>query len=129
EHENAAEVRFLRAEILYFKLQKLEEAGDEYLAVAKTEPVGKYHKDALLKAMDAFEKARPEDAGAGGKRELSDVDRKFAEAVDVYATLFPADPELVGVIFRNGEMFYDYGDYDEAIKRYGLIVTKYPDDP
>lgn len=129
EHENAAEVRFLRAEILYFKLQKLEEAGDEYLAVARTEPVGKYHKDALLKAMDAFEKARPEDAGAGGKRELSDVDRKFAEAVDVYATLFPADPALVGVIFRNGEMFYDYGDYDEAIKRYGLIVTKYPDDP
>ncbi|ACY16460.1 tetratricopeptide repeat protein [Haliangium ochraceum] len=128
EHENAAEVRFLRAEILYFKLGKLEEAGDEYLAVAQQTPVGKYHKDALLKAMDAFEKARPENAGSAGQRELSAADRKFAASVDLYATLFPADPELVGVIFRNGEMFYDYGDYDEAIKRYGLIVTKYPDD-
>ena len=26
-------------------------------------------------------------------------------------------------------MFYDYGEYDEAIKRFGVIVTKYPDDP
>ena len=26
-------------------------------------------------------------------------------------------------------MFYDYGEYDEAIKRFGVIVTKYPKDP
>jgi tetratricopeptide (TPR) repeat protein len=128
-HPNAAEVRFLRAEILYFKLGQNEAAGDEYLAVAKIQPVGKFHKDALLRAMEAYEKARPPDAGSAGRRELSTADRKFAEAVDLYATLFPADPQLVGVIYRNGEMFYAYGDYDEAIKRYGLIVTKYPDDP
>ncbi len=124
---HAAEVRFLRAEILYFKLDAHEEAGDEYLAVGKSAPVGEYHKDALLKAMAAFEKARP--TNVGGKRELLPVDRKFAAAVDLYATLFPADPDLVDVVFRNGQLFYDYGDYDEAIKRFGLIVTKYPDDP
>lgn len=132
ESENAVEVRFLRAEILYYKLAQLESAGDEYMAVAKTTPKDEkqkqdLHKDALLKAMEAFEKARPKDLDRGNKRELSPVDRKFAEAVDLYATLFPADPELVGVIFRNGQLFYDYGDYDEAIKRFGLIVTKYPD--
>ena len=32
------------------------------------------------------------------------------------------------MIFKNGQMFYDYGEYDEAIKRFGVIVTKYPDD-
>ena len=37
---------------------KYEEAGREYLAVGKTQPVGKYHKDALLQAMGAFEKVR-----------------------------------------------------------------------
>ena len=57
------------------------------------------------------------------------VDKKFGEAIDLYATLFPADPTLVGVIFKNGQMFYDYGEYDEAIKRFGVIVTKYPKDP
>src|SRR5678816_4069874 len=59
---------------------------------------------------------------------LYPVDKKFGEAIDLYATLFPADKTLVGVIFKNGQMFYDYGEYDEAIKRFGVIVTKYPDD-
>ncbi len=123
----AAEVRYRRAEILFFKLQRHEEAGDEYLAVGKTAPVGEYHKEALKKAMAAFEAARPKDTA--GRKQLLPVDKKFAEAMDLYATLFPADPELVGLIFKNGQLFYDYGDYDEAIKRFGLIVTKYPDHP
>lgn len=123
---SAAEARFLRAEILYFKLRDYEAAGDEYLAVGKGKPVGKYHKDALLKAMAAFEKARPKNINTAGRKELLPVDRKLAEATDLYATLFPADPAIVDVIFKNGQLFYDYGEYDEAVKRFGLIVTKYP---
>lgn len=125
--EKAIELRYYRADILCFKLAKVETAGDEYLAVGKSAPVGKYHKDALLNAMAAFEAARPKDTQ--GRRKLYDVDKKFGEAIDLYATLFPADPTLVGVIFKNGQMFYDYGEYDEAIKRFGVIVTKYPKDP
>ncbi|HEY4180417.1 MAG TPA: tetratricopeptide repeat protein [Kofleriaceae bacterium] len=123
---HAIEIRFYRAEILYYRLGKLEEAGDEYLAVGKTSPVGEFHKDALFNAMEAFEKARPKDTQ--GRSKLYPVDKKFGEAIDLYATLFPADKRLVGVIFKNGQMFYDYGEYGEAIKRFGLIVTKYPDD-
>lgn len=122
----AVELRFYRADILYFKLSRTEEAGDEYLAVGRSAPVGKFHKEALFKAMGAYEKARPKDTV--GKAKLYPVDKKFGEAIDLYATLFPADPQLVGVIFKNGQMFYDYGEYDEAIKRFGVIVTKYPDD-
>jgi TolA-binding protein len=123
----AAELRFYRAQILFFKLFAFEAAGDEFLAVGKSAPVGPFHKDALMGAMAAFERARPPDTA--GRRELVDVDKKFAEAVDLYATLFPADPALVDVIFKNGQRFFDYGDYDEAIKRFGVIVTKYPDHP
>ncbi|HEY6175585.1 MAG TPA: tetratricopeptide repeat protein [Kofleriaceae bacterium] len=122
----AIEIRYYRADILCFKLGKVEAAGDEYLAVGKSAPVGKYHKDALLNAMNAFELARPKDTQ--GRRQLYPVDKKFGEAIDLYATLFPADKTLVGVIFKNGQMFYDYGEFDEAIKRFGVIVTKYPDD-
>ena len=120
------EIRYYRADILYFKLGKTEEAGDEYLGVGKSAPVGELHKPALRNAMDAFEKARPKDTE--GRKKLYDVDRKFGEAIDLYATLFPADASLVGVIFKNGQMFFDYGEYDEAIKRFGVIVTKYPKD-
>jgi cellulose synthase operon protein C len=125
--ERTIELRYYRADILCFKLAKVEQAGDEYLAVGKSAPVGKFHKDALLNAMAAFEAARPKDTV--GRRKLHDVDKKFGEAIDLYATLFPADPTLVGVIFKNGQMFFDYGEYDEAIKRFGVIVTKYPKDP
>lgn len=125
--ERSTELRYYRADILFFKLGRLEEAGDEYLAVGRSAPVGKFHKDALLNAMNAFEKARPTDTAT--RKQISPVDKKFGEAIDLYATLFPADPTLVGVIFKNGQMFYDYGEYDEAIKRFGVIVTKYPKDP
>src|SRR5262249_12084125 len=113
--KDATELRYLRADILYFKLKKYEDAGDEYLAVGRTQPVGKYHKDALLQAMGAFEKLRqptkPQAAAAGGgakpKREITDSDRKFAEAADLYATLFPKDRDIVTVIYKNGQFFYD----------------------
>jgi len=124
--EKTIEVRYYRADILCFKLGKIEEAGDEYLAVGKSAPVGKLHKDALLNAMAAFEKARPKDTA--GKTKLYDVDKKFGQAIDIYATLFKNDPTIVGVLFKNGQMFYDYGECDEAIKRFGLIVTQYAKD-
>ena len=126
---DAAELRYLRADILYFKLGKYEDAGREYLAVGRTQPVGKHHKDALLQAMGAFEKVRKPGAAGGGKREITESDRLFGEAADLYATLFPNDKEIVTVIYKNGQFFFDYGDYDEAVKRFGLIVERYPDDP
>jgi cellulose synthase operon protein C len=125
--EQAIEVRYYRADILCFKLAKVEDAGDEYLAVGKSAPVGKLHKPALLNAMAAFEKARPKDTA--GRTRLYPVDKKFGEAIDLYATLFQNDPTIVGVLFKNGQMFFDYGECDEAIKRFGVIVTKYPKDP
>jgi TolA-binding protein len=127
--QDAVELRYLRADVLYFKLGRYDDAGREYLQVAKSQPVGKYHKDALLQAMTSFEKLRRPAGGGGGKREITDSDRRFGEAADLYANLFPKDKEIITVIYKNGQFFYDYGDYDEAIKRFGLIVERYPDDP
>jgi TolA-binding protein len=125
---DATELRYLRADILYFKLGRYDEAGRDYLAVGKSQPVGKYHKDALLQAMGAFEKVRKVSGNvAAGK--VTESDKLFGEAADTYATLFPKDKEIVTVIFKNGQFFFDYGEYDEAVKRFGLIVEKYPDDP
>lgn len=126
--KDAAELRYLRADVLFFKLGDLRGSGHEYLAVAKSKPVAAYHKDALLQAMSAFEKLRPP-APVGGdrkKRDITDDDRRFAEAADLYGTLFPDDRDIVTVIYKNGQFFYDYGDYDEATKRFGLILERYP---
>jgi TolA-binding protein len=126
--KDAMQIRFQRGQILYFKTGELEAAGDEMMIVGKSAPVDeKLHKPALQTAMDAFELARPK--GTQGKNQMFPVDKKFAEAIELYATLFPADKELVGIIFKRGKLFYDYGDFDNAIKMFGVIVTKYPDHP
>ncbi len=123
--DHAAELRYYRADILYRKLGQKEAAGDEFLAVGKSAPVGKWHKDALKLAIKAFEESRPKDTA--GKQKMYPVDKKFSEAISLYVTLFKDDPDLVDLIFKNGQLFYDYGDYDEAIKLFGLIVTEFPD--
>src|SRR5262249_46119775 len=109
--KDGVELRVLRGAILYFRLKSLAPAGAEDLAVGRSQPVSKFHKDALLQAMNAFEKLRqPVKAGAagGGKREITENDRKFAEAADLYATLFPKDRDIVTVVYKNGQFFYDY---------------------
>ena len=126
--KDATELRFLRAEILYFKLEKYEEAGNEFMRIGRIKVVGPFHKDALLRAIASYEALRPKEAAPGTRRELTPIDRRFAEATDRYAELFPADPKIVAIIFKNGQLFLDAGDYDEAVKRFGLIVTKYPKD-
>ena len=68
-------------------------------------------------------------AAAAASARSPTSDRLFGEAADLYATLFPKDKEIVTVIYKNGQFFFDYGDYDEAVKRFGLIVERYPDDP
>jgi TolA-binding protein len=122
---DAVEVHYLLGDIYFFKLKKYEEAGDSYLAVGKAKPVGKLHREALLNAINAYEKVRHAAGSQSGKHVLPS-DKRMGEAIDLYATLFPQDPEIAGVLFKNGQLFYDYGDYDEAVKRFGLIVEKYP---
>src|SRR5207302_4580620 len=109
--KDASEARYLRADILFFKLRRYEEAGTEYLTVGKSKPIGKYHKDALLQAMTAFEKVRQPVRPGARKRAVTESDRRFAEAADLYATLFPTDRDILTVIFKNGQFFYDQGDY------------------
>jgi len=101
----AIELRYLRAEILYFKLDQPEAAGDEYMIVGQSQPKSDRNKDALLKAMAAYEKLRPKDAAQ--RKKVTEADRKFAAAVDAFAREYPADPQVVLVIFRNGQMFFD----------------------
>jgi tetratricopeptide (TPR) repeat protein len=128
---DANDLRYLRADILSFKLGDLRGAGSEYLAVGRSKPVGPLHKEALLGAMNAFEKLRPPAAAGADKksRPVTDDDRRFAEAADLYSSLFPNDKEIVTVIYKNGLFFYDHGDYDEAIKRFGLILEQHPQSP
>jgi len=55
--QKAVETSYLLGDIYFFKLDDPERAGDAYLRVGESAPVGPLHRDALLAAMAAYEKA------------------------------------------------------------------------
>lgn len=62
--QNAVEVSYLVGDIYLFKLQQLERAGDSYLRVGESAPVGPLHRDALLAAIGAYEQAMAQQPAA-----------------------------------------------------------------
>jgi TolA-binding protein len=131
---DAGEVHYLLGDIYYFKLKKNEDAGDEYLAVGRSksavpkpgEAKTDLRREALLNSINAYERVRKE-KNAG--KQLLPSDKRMGEAIDLYATLFPKDPEIANILLKNGELFYEHGEYDEAVKRFGKIVEAYPTSP
>ncbi len=168
---NAVEVSYLAGDIYFFKLGQAERAGDAYLRVGESAPVGALHHDALLAAIGAYEQAiaqapaataattpvtaaaapigaaatdgtaaggsavggaaataeTPADP-AGDAARYSPLERKFIRAVDLFSSLFPDDEQNGAVLYALGDFFYNRGDYDGAVQRYGKLVVDHPAD-
>jgi TolA-binding protein len=144
------ETMFYLAEILFHRLGRPEEAGDYYLKAARANPQGKFSKDALYNAVIAFESVRTkelsackppsgkeppphaEPASTAAKSDHPDpcmeteTDHKFSDAVGLYVQLYPNDPEVPGILFRQGRMYFDRGIYDPAIRQFGQLLDSYP---
>ena len=53
-------------------------------------------------------------------------DRKFGEAIALYVELFPDDPDLPEILFRQGRLYYDRGVYDPAVRLFGQLLERFP---
>ncbi|MDB4994950.1 MAG: domain protein putative component of TonB system [Myxococcaceae bacterium] len=136
---NAYQIQFYLAEIQFYHLDKNMDAATHYMAAAKTipnaeaqhEPLRTMRHDAIYNAIAALERVRVAEldarkkAGAQGGQE-TESDKKFAEALDLYAQLYPNDPSLPELFFRQGKLYYDYGVYDPAVKIWGALLEKFP---
>jgi TolA-binding protein len=60
EEQASYDIHFYRAEILFHRLQRYPEAGEEYVDAARLRPDGPYTRDALYNAIGAFEHVREE---------------------------------------------------------------------
>ena len=58
DSEQAYNLRFYRAEILFHRLERYGEAGENYLAAARANRQGEYTRDALYNAIGSFEHVR-----------------------------------------------------------------------
>jgi TolA-binding protein len=54
------------------------------------------------------------------------TDHKFSDAVGLYTQLYPNDPEVPGILFRQGRMYFERGIYDPAIRQFGQLLDSYP---
>ncbi len=54
-------------------------------------------------------------------------DRKFAQAIELYVQLFPDDPDLPEILFRQGRLYYDRGIYDPAVRLFGQLLERFPE--
>lgn len=128
----AYEVQFSVGEIDFFRLDKNLDAATHYLAAAKgipaTEksgPLATMRHDALYNALVAL--SREMDSKQSKKQTVeTEADKKYAEALDLYAQYYPNDPQLPAMFYRQGKYYFDNANYDLAVKIWGMLLEKFP---
>ncbi len=132
--EQSYDIRFYLGEILFHRLHRYEEAGNAYLDAARQNKQGRFTKDALYNSITAFERVREATLGQRpqarqGEAAVAETenDRKFSEAIELYVELYPDDPDLPEIIFRQAKLYFDYGVFDPAVRLFGLILERFPE--
>jgi TolA-binding protein len=130
------EVNFYLGEILFHRLKRFDDAGRAYLRAARLKPAGEFTRDALYNAIVAFEtvrvaeldKCKPAKEGdpLPDQCKETETDHSFSEAIALYIQLYPTDPEVPGILFRQGRMYFERGVYDPAIRQFGQLLDSYP---
>jgi len=138
--KEAYQIQYYLAEIYFHRLDRPTDAATHYMAAARAisneaaakEPLKTLRHDAIYNAIAALERVRFAELEARKKQPQSgafqetEADKKFAEALDLYAQLYPNDPALPELFFRHGRQYYDYGVYDAAVKIWGSLLEKFP---
>ncbi|HXN32222.1 MAG TPA: tetratricopeptide repeat protein [Polyangiaceae bacterium] len=130
QEPKAYEVHFRLGEVDFFRLERNIDAATHYMAAAKaipakeaSGPLATMRHDALYNALVAL--SREMDAKREVKGE-TEADKSYAEALDLYAQFYPNDPQLPPMFFRQGKYFFDRGNYDSAVKIWGMLLEKFP---
>ena len=124
--EGAYEAEFGLGEIYFYHLGKNGDAAAHYMATARRNPKGPLTHDALYNAISALERLRYAEFEKSKTRGESDVDKKFSEAMELYVQLYPNDPDIPELLFRQGKLYYDHRVYDAAVRQWGLLLEKFP---
>jgi len=129
----AYEVQFYVGEIDFFRLEHYLDAATHYLAAAKgipaTEKSGELanmRHDALYNALVALSREMDARGPKRAEKGETEADKKYAEALDLYATFYPNDPQLPAMFYRQGRYYFENGNYDSAVKIWGMLLEKFP---
>jgi TolA-binding protein len=129
----AYEVEFNLGEIYFHHLAKPTLAAEAYLAAVRLKPQGEWSRGALYNALSALEAARESEfqaaKAAGQKPAETATDKQLTRAMELYSSTYPDDPELPELLFRQGQLYYDYELYDPAVRQWGLLLERHARSP
>jgi TolA-binding protein len=134
ESKNAYDIRYYLADLL-FDFEKFESAAVHFTGVVDQNPKdGKFKKDAALNAVLAWDKADravkhekiPKPGAVSEPLELPETKAKLIKSSDRFVQLFPDASEGDPMRYTAAQTNFNYGHYDEALKRFGEIVETRP---
>jgi tetratricopeptide (TPR) repeat protein len=135
DRKDAYEIRFFYAELLY-KLEKFEQAGEQYIKVFTTDPQGKWAAASAEEAVRAYDevvqdfdrqnKAEPATGPDALKpRPIPDVKKKYIGACNNYIKNYPAGAIIIEARYKVARTLYDYNYFDDSTPRFMEIVTQH----
>ncbi len=132
QRPEAYEINYNLGEINFYHLDNAAGSASAYLAAVRMNPKGSLSRTALYNALAALEVARAAEfeatRAAGKKQEETPTDRTLTEAMELYIKTYPTDKQIPELLFRQGKLYYDYQVYDPAVRQWGLLLEKYPND-
>ena len=122
-----------------------KDAAEQYTKVVELNPKGKYVKESAYASVLAWKNALNVDdheqkeavekdrqafnSKKGGKLEaltIPEYQKKMIDAFETYVKYVPDAPERVVIMYREARIYYEYNHFDDAAKRFEVIVDKYP---
>ncbi len=135
KRKEAYEIRFFYAELLY-RLEKFEQAGEQYLTVYQQAPKGKWAAASAEEAVRAYEEVvkdynrankpkPPSGPNALDPQPIPDVKKKFVAACNNYVENYPEGELVIEAKYRIARVLYDYNYFDKAVPRFLDIIKNH----
>ncbi|MFZ9886079.1 MAG: tetratricopeptide repeat protein [Myxococcota bacterium] len=137
EKSEAYEMRFFFAELLW-KLERFEQAGEEYLKVYAADPKGKWAEPAAEEAVRAWDEVvkdyniknkQPPATGPDALKErpIPDAKKKLLQTCNFYVDAYPKGAIVVEAKYKVARTLYEHNYFAESTPRFLDIVDKHTD--
>jgi TolA-binding protein len=132
DDDRTAEMHFFYGELL-FDMKRYEEAGIQYTWVSDNAPKSRYHEEAVLNTVLAFERILAKDSDiktrVGGTTQsvpFGEGEERFAKASLQLIKGFSKSERVPEVKYKLGRLHYLFNHHDEALVLFEDIVKNHP---
>ena len=128
----AYDIRYYLADI-QMNENLYEAASVNFMGVAKQRPKNGTHlKEAALLGVTAIAKlndtmkspALPPPGQVPKPIEIPHIKKLYADTIDMYVSILPGEKDGQPMRFTAAQIYFDYGQYPEAVKRFDTIATQ-----